>query len=75
MLKQDDSARRTRRGARLAAWAVAIALASPTAEARLPREVGRAFLQAGIPLNHVGIVVQAAKNGIIERGDNVTTRL
>ena len=23
----------------------------------------------------VGIVVQAAKNGIIERGDNVTTRL
>jgi serine-type D-Ala-D-Ala carboxypeptidase/endopeptidase (penicillin-binding protein 4) len=29
-----------------------------TAQAKLPREVGRAFLDAGIPLNHVGVVVQ-----------------
>ena len=31
-----------------------------TAHARLPREVARAFLDAGIPLNHVGVVVQDA---------------
>ena len=45
-----------RRGLRLAA--IAIALSATTANAKLPREVGRAFLDAGIPLNHVGIVVQ-----------------
>jgi D-alanyl-D-alanine carboxypeptidase len=28
------------------------------ADAKLPREIGRAFLDAGIPLNHVSIVVQ-----------------
>ena len=38
--------------------AIAIALSASTANAKLPREVGRAFLDAGIPLNHVGIVVQ-----------------
>jgi D-alanyl-D-alanine carboxypeptidase/D-alanyl-D-alanine-endopeptidase (penicillin-binding protein 4) len=38
--------------------ALLLALAAATAVAKLPREVGRAFLDAGIPLNHVGIVVQ-----------------
>src|SRR5690242_19754518 len=43
------------------AWrhaAVVIALVAANAHAVLPRAVGRAFLDAGIPLNHVGIVVQ-----------------
>jgi D-alanyl-D-alanine carboxypeptidase/D-alanyl-D-alanine-endopeptidase (penicillin-binding protein 4) len=35
-----------------------IALLALSAHAELPRAVGRAFLDAGIPLNHVGIVVQ-----------------
>lgn len=39
-------------------FALALALATTAAQATLPREVGRAFLDAGIPLNHVGIVVQ-----------------
>ena len=46
-------------GAR-ARWAVGLAIvvfALPS-QAKLPREVGRAFLDAGIPLNRVGIVVQ-----------------
>jgi len=38
--------------------ALLLALAAATAVAKLPRDVGRAFLDAGIPLNHVGIVVQ-----------------
>jgi D-alanyl-D-alanine carboxypeptidase/D-alanyl-D-alanine-endopeptidase (penicillin-binding protein 4) len=38
--------------------ALLLALAAATAVAKLPREVGRAFLDAGIPLDHVGIVVQ-----------------
>ena len=61
MLNGDDPDCRTGRGARLsacAALALAAALALVPAEGRLPREVGRAFLEAGIPLNHVGIVVQ-----------------
>jgi D-alanyl-D-alanine carboxypeptidase/D-alanyl-D-alanine-endopeptidase (penicillin-binding protein 4) len=35
-----------------------VALVVLPAHAKLPRDVGRAFLDAGIPLNHVGIVVQ-----------------
>ena len=59
MLKGDDRDRRTRRRARLAACAaLVLAIAALPAQGRLPREVGRAFLEAGIPLNHVGIVVQ-----------------
>jgi D-alanyl-D-alanine carboxypeptidase/D-alanyl-D-alanine-endopeptidase (penicillin-binding protein 4) len=38
--------------------ALLIALVAANAYAVLPRAVGRAFLDAGIPLNHVGIVVQ-----------------
>src|SRR5882672_8005544 len=37
---------------------LALVLCVLPAQAKLPREVGRAFLDAGIPLNHVGIVVQ-----------------
>ena len=48
--------RRSARGWRCAA--LLIALVATHAEAVLPRAVGRAFLDAGIPLNHVGIVVQ-----------------
>jgi D-alanyl-D-alanine carboxypeptidase/D-alanyl-D-alanine-endopeptidase (penicillin-binding protein 4) len=44
------------RGARV--FALALMLSAPIAHGKLPREVGRAFLDAGIPLNHVGIVVQ-----------------
>ena len=36
----------------------AFALLALPVHAKLPREVGRAFLDAGIPLNHVGVVVQ-----------------
>ncbi len=43
---------------RLSIFALAIALFALDAQAVLPREVGRAFLDAGIPLDHVGIVVQ-----------------
>jgi len=42
----------------LASIACLMALAAFPAHAKLPREIGRAFLDAGIPLNHVGIVVQ-----------------
>jgi D-alanyl-D-alanine carboxypeptidase/D-alanyl-D-alanine-endopeptidase (penicillin-binding protein 4) len=35
-----------------------LALLAMTAHAKLPREIGRAVLDAGIPLNHVAIVVQ-----------------
>ena len=38
--------------------ALAFAMLAGPAQAKLPREIGRAFLDAGIPLNHVGIVVQ-----------------
>ncbi|HEY7787146.1 MAG TPA: hypothetical protein VIF33_01395, partial [Casimicrobiaceae bacterium] len=38
--------------------AVLAAFVTIAAHATLPREIGRAFLDAGIPLNHVGIVVQ-----------------
>ncbi|MGE5170862.1 MAG: D-alanyl-D-alanine carboxypeptidase/D-alanyl-D-alanine-endopeptidase [Rudaea sp.] len=37
---------------------LALACAAFAAHAALPRAVGRAFLDAGIPLNHVAIVVQ-----------------
>jgi serine-type D-Ala-D-Ala carboxypeptidase/endopeptidase (penicillin-binding protein 4) len=40
------------------ALVIVASLAAATAEAALPRAVGRAFLDAGIPLNHVAIVVQ-----------------
>jgi serine-type D-Ala-D-Ala carboxypeptidase/endopeptidase (penicillin-binding protein 4) len=40
--------------------ALCLLLAALPAQAKLPREVGRAFLDAGIPLNHVAIVVQDA---------------
>jgi len=50
--------RRDGRGRRASVIALALALATPIAHGKLPREVGRAFLDAGIPLNHVGIVVQ-----------------
>ena len=40
-------------------WAALFAVVvAVDAHAVLPRAVGRAFLDAGIPLNHVGIVVQ-----------------
>ena len=42
------------RAARARALALALALSAPVAHGKLPREVGRAFLDAGIPLNHVG---------------------
>jgi D-alanyl-D-alanine carboxypeptidase/D-alanyl-D-alanine-endopeptidase (penicillin-binding protein 4) len=60
VLKRDDCDRRTRRAplSACAALALAAVLAFLPAEARLPREIGRAFLEAGIPLNRVGIVVQ-----------------
>ncbi|HEX4885415.1 MAG TPA: D-alanyl-D-alanine carboxypeptidase/D-alanyl-D-alanine-endopeptidase [Casimicrobiaceae bacterium] len=44
-----------RRSAALAALLLAVAL---PASAALPRPVARAFLDAGVPLNHVAIVVQ-----------------
>ncbi len=44
---------------RLAVLALA-ALYATTAQAALPREVGRAFLDAGVPLNAAAIVVQEA---------------
>ncbi|HLW12519.1 MAG TPA: D-alanyl-D-alanine carboxypeptidase/D-alanyl-D-alanine-endopeptidase [Casimicrobiaceae bacterium] len=47
----------TIRSARRALVVVAI-FAAAAAHAALPRAVGRAFLDAGIPLNHVAIVVQ-----------------
>src|SRR6188508_335725 len=53
-----DGADSKRRGVRAAVIALALALATPIAHGKLPREVGRAFLDAGIPLDHVGIVVQ-----------------
>jgi serine-type D-Ala-D-Ala carboxypeptidase/endopeptidase (penicillin-binding protein 4) len=40
------------------ALVVLACVAAFAAHARMPREVGRAFLDAGIPLNHVAIVVQ-----------------
>jgi serine-type D-Ala-D-Ala carboxypeptidase/endopeptidase (penicillin-binding protein 4) len=44
---------------RRCAWlALALFVAVLPAQAKLPREIGRVFLDAGIPLNHVGIVVQ-----------------
>ena len=43
---------------RRALCALALALCCVPAHAKLPREIGRAFLDAGIPLNHVAIVVQ-----------------
>ena len=49
-----------RRGARRLVVLALAALAVSPAHAKLPREVGRAFLDAGIPLNHVAIVVQDA---------------
>ncbi len=43
-----------------AALAVVVALLAPLAEALLPRAVGRAFIDAGVPLKGVSIVVQEA---------------
>lgn len=42
----------------LRAVALAFALAPLAASAVLPREIARAFLDQGVPLDHVGIVVQ-----------------
>ena len=42
---------------RLGLWAM-LAVVAVEAHAALPRAVGRAFLDAGIALNHVSIVVQ-----------------
>lgn len=49
-----------RRDAKSLRWSfgVVLGLVAIAAHATLPRAVGRAFLDAGIPLNHVGIVVQ-----------------
>ncbi|MEO8537724.1 MAG: D-alanyl-D-alanine carboxypeptidase/D-alanyl-D-alanine-endopeptidase [Betaproteobacteria bacterium] len=52
-----DGVTRRRRRLRVAVLCIAFGFAGGV-EARLPREVGRAFLDAGIPLNHVGVVVQ-----------------
>ena len=50
--------------ARLGAVAsLALALAPPNAGAALPRELARAFLDAGVPLTDVGIVVQETRAG------------
>ena len=44
---------------RASRWVAALSVvAAVSAHAALPRAVGRAFLDAGIPLNHVSIVVQ-----------------
>ena len=58
MLMRDAAPARGGRGSRAGVIALALALSAPVAHGKLPREVGRAFLDAGIPLNHVGIVVQ-----------------
>jgi D-alanyl-D-alanine carboxypeptidase/D-alanyl-D-alanine-endopeptidase (penicillin-binding protein 4) len=50
--------RRRCAGAALALLAALAVLAAPQAGAKLPRPVGRAFLEAGVPLNAVSIVVQ-----------------
>ena len=42
----------------LRAAVLAVALAPLAASAVLPREIARAFLDQGVPLDHVGIVVQ-----------------
>jgi D-alanyl-D-alanine carboxypeptidase/D-alanyl-D-alanine-endopeptidase (penicillin-binding protein 4) len=53
---------RDRRGARRGAWrpalALALAIVAAAAEAALPRPIMRLVLDAGVPLNAVGIVVQ-----------------
>ena len=49
--------RRARTGCALAALAFAL-VAADTARAELPRPLRRAFLDAGIPLDHVAVVVQ-----------------
>ena len=56
MLNAVPAGRATRRS-RLVVAALVATLAT-TVEARLPREIARAFLDAGVPLNHVGVVVQ-----------------
>ena len=50
---------RRRRGA-CAALAVVLALLAPAAGAVLPRAVARAFIDAGVPLSGVSIVVREA---------------
>ncbi len=50
--------RRRCAGAALALLAALAVLAAPPAGAKLPRPLGRAFLEAGVPLNAVSIVVQ-----------------
>ena len=47
-----------RRDLRRLALSAILAVVALDAHAALPRAVGRAFLDAGIPLNHVSIVVQ-----------------
>ena len=61
-----------RRRVRRAWLALAVALLVVPAQAKLPREIGRAFLDAGIPLNHVGIVVQdtAKSRPLVEHDAN-----
>ena len=58
MLSKGGSARFAARVRARCSAGFAIALLALPLHAKLPREVGRAFLDAGIPLNHVGIVVQ-----------------
>jgi D-alanyl-D-alanine carboxypeptidase len=47
-----------------AALVVAVLAGMPNAAATLPRAVGRAFLDAGIPLSAVAIVVQDERAGL-----------
>ena len=46
--------------AAMAVLCLLVALLPPAAQAKLPRPVGRAFLDAGVPLDAVSIVVQEA---------------
>ena len=58
-LRANSGGLRANGAKRRGCWlALAVALVAVPVQARLPREIGRAFLEAGIPLNHVGIVVQ-----------------
>lgn len=58
MLKRCGSTALVARVRARCAAGFAVALFALPLHAKLPRDVGRAFLDTGIPLNHVGIVVQ-----------------
>jgi D-alanyl-D-alanine carboxypeptidase/D-alanyl-D-alanine-endopeptidase (penicillin-binding protein 4) len=49
-------------GVRALALALALLIVAGNAGAALPREIARVFLDTGVPLNAVGIVVQEANN-------------